>query len=225
MAIRANALAVLAKAPIAGEVKTRLVPPLSYEQAAELSRALLDDLLAQVRKLGGVDRYLFFTPDRAVAVMKALAGEQYRLVPQRGADLGARMAQVFADLRARGHRGMVLIGGDLPVFPLDFLEQAFAWLDAPGDRVVLGPSRDGGYYLIGMNRPLPELFTGVTWSRPDVLRATLTKIASLPVEASQLPLWFDVDTVADLASLRQFGRESEPAMKNTLRVLRQIGFS
>jgi hypothetical protein len=156
--------------------------------------------------------------------MGELARRQFHLLAQRGDDLGARMQAVFADLSERGHRRIVLIGGDLPIFPLKVLEQAFASLDTPADRVVLGPSRDGGYYLVGMNRLAPEIFAGMTWSHDRVLGDTLKKIDSLKVDAVQLPQWFDVDTPADLATVRQLLRTCEKSMKSTAAVLRRINF-
>jgi hypothetical protein len=223
MPTHVNALAVMAKAPIPGTVKTRLVPPFTAEQAAELSGALLADLLDHVQGLGGAERYLFFTPDHAASLMGGLAGAKFQLLPQRGAELGARMQAVFADLWARGHRKIVLIGGDLPVLPLTCLEQAFAWLDTSAPRVVLGPSRDGGFYLVGMNRLCADIFAGMTWSHSQVLGDTLEKIKSQNAEALQLPLWFDVDTPADLVRLRQLIVSGEN-MKNTVGVLRRLDF-
>src|SRR5512135_1963905 len=99
MPTRANALAVMAKAPIPGTVKSRLVPPLTAVQAAELSRALLLDLLDQLQELDGAERYLCFTPDPAEVLMRAMAGAKFHLIAQRGSDLGERMAAVFTDLR------------------------------------------------------------------------------------------------------------------------------
>ena len=213
----------MAKAPVPGTVKTRLVPPFTAEQAAELSRALLSDLLNHVRGLSGAERYLFYAPDDAETLMRTIAGADCQIMPQRGAELGARMQAVFADLWARGHRKIVLIGGDLPVLPLNFLEQAFAWLDTSAQRVVLGPSRDGGYYLVGMNRLFADIFAGMTWSHSRVLSDTLEKIKSQNAEALQLPLWFDVDTPADLVRLRQLIVSGEN-MKNTAGVLRRLDF-
>ena len=214
----------MAKAPIAGQVKTRLVPPLSHEQAAQLSRALLADLLAHVLGLSGAERYLFFAPDHAADLMRDLTGERFHLLTQRGGDLGARMQAVFDDLWARGHRRIILIGGDLPVLPLQSLEQAFTALATPVERVVLGPSRDGGYYLIGMNRLMPEIFTGMTWSHGQVFSDTIKKAQALKIEALQLPLWFDIDTPLDLKQLPQWLRDCEQSMKHTAQVLRQMNF-
>ena len=214
----------MAKAPVAGQVKTRLVPPLSHEQAAELSAALLRDLLRHLHGLNGAKRYLFFAPDDAHASMSELAGGEFELVAQRGDDLGARMQAVFAELWGRGHRRIALVGADLPVFPLSFLDQAFAGLDIPDARVVLGPSRDGGYYLIGMNRALPEIFAGMTWSHEKVLSDTLAKLGSLKIDALQLPPWFDVDRPEDLAALGRRLRDNDRGMKSTVAVLRAWDF-
>lgn len=217
----ANAVAVMAKAPIPGSVKTRLVPPLSADQAAELSRALLLDLLQQLRGLNDAARYLCYAPAHAGDLMGAIAGPDFELVAQRGADLGARMAALFTDLSARGHRNIVLIGGDLPAFPADYLVRAFAYLQAPSAPVVLGPSRDGGYYLVGMNRPVPEIFQNMAWSHNQVLAQTLAKLGRLGTPARQLPSWFDVDIPADLARLRALDMTAAARARFTLSLLRQ----
>lgn len=211
----------MAKAPIPGSVKTRLVPPLSADQAAELSRALLADLLEQLRELSDAARYLCYAPDHAGALMGALAGPGFDLIAQRGADLGARMAAACTDLWARGHRNVVLIGGDLPAFPVDYLVRAFAYLKAPAAPVVLGPSEDGGYYLIGMNRPVADIFQDMTWSHDEVLARTLAKLAGLDIPTRRLPGWFDVDTPADLERLRGLDTTAAARARRTLSLLRQ----
>jgi hypothetical protein len=216
-----NALAIMAKAPIPGTVKTRLVPPLTQIQAAELSRVLLLDLLDHVQGLNGTARYLCYAPDQAEASMRAIAGANFYLMPQRGADLGARMAAVFDDLWGRGHRSIVLIGSDLPAFPLDYLAEAFAYLATPPARVVLGPSEDGGYYLVGMNRREPEIFHGMTWSHDRVLAQTLAKLAALNIPTHRLPVWFDIDAPADLERLRRLDAPGAARIKCTLSLLRR----
>jgi uncharacterized protein len=220
MPTRANALAVMAKAPIPGTVKSRLVPPLTATQAAELSRALLLDLLDQLQELSGAERYLCFTPDPAGVLMRAMAGAKFHLIAQRGSDLGERMAAVFTDLRTRGHRSILLIGSDLPAFPLNYLAQAFEYLAAPTARAVLGPSEDGGYYLVGLNQPVPEIFRGMTWSHERVFTQTLARLEALGIPTRQLPRWFDIDTPADLERLRHLDETAAARMKSTLKFLR-----
>jgi rSAM/selenodomain-associated transferase 1 len=224
MAIRANALAVMAKAPVAGQVKTRLLSSFTAEEAAELSSSLLVDQLNHLQALDTADFYVAFAPDDARLLMEKLAPLCFHLFPQRGDDLGARMAAVFERLFQMGHKNIVLIGGDLPPVPLHFFDQAYAFLEASKNRVVLGPSRDGGYYLVGSNRPTPEIFQGTSWSHSEVLTATQNKLASLKVDYHLLPLWFDIDTADDLRHLESVSDNAlKQAMPNTLLLLQRLG--
>lgn len=223
MPTRVDALTVMAKAPVPGLVKTRLAPPLTAEQAAELCRALLLDQLEHLTALRNADLYLAFAPEDAASMMASLAPPRYQCFPQRGDDLGARMENVLVELWRRGHRHVVLIGSDLPPVPLDTFRLAFAQLSADGKRVVLGPSRDGGYYLIGMNQPVPEMFSGMTWSDERVLEATTDRLTQLGIDFGLLPEWFDVDTVEDLDSLRAISDLSvRDSMQRTLASLQRI---
>jgi rSAM/selenodomain-associated transferase 1 len=225
MGIHVNALAVMAKAPVAGQVKTRLRPALTDKQAVELSRSLLVDQLSELGKLDKVDLYLAFTPDDARPLMEGLAPPCFQLFPQRGEDLGARMQAVFATVFAIGHANLLLIGGDLPPVPVSFFEEAYGFLKAADRRVVLGPSRDGGYYLVGCNQPTPQLFEGMSWSHDEVLAQTRARLTSLGIHYHLLPTWMDIDTPDDLRYLRSaLSPALERAMPNTLRVLRRLGF-
>jgi len=225
MPTRANALAVMAKAPVAGAVKTRLVPPLTEMQAAELYRALLSDQLEHLSALEDAELYVAFTPDDAAAVINNLAPAGFHCFPQRGADLGARMHEIFAELRRRGHRNSVLIGSDLPPVPLDTLRATFAQLAPAEKRVILGPSRDGGYYLVGMNQPTPEIFSDMTWSHDQVLAHTAEKLADAGVAFGLLPASFDIDTIADIERLRAIDDPAvRRAMKRTFSVLELSSF-
>jgi hypothetical protein len=223
MAIHANALAVMAKAPLAGQVKTRLLPVLTAQEAAELSRSLLVDQLNQLQELDATDFYLFFAPDEARLLMTELAPPCFCLSPQQGDDLGARMAAIFAKLFESGHKNIVLIGGDLPPVPLRYFTDAYAFLDAANQRVVLGPSRDGGYYLVGCNQPAPQIFQGMSWSHNQVLAQTRDKLARLQIDYHLLPLWFDIDTPDDLRYLKSvLDAVLEKRMSNTLPLLRRF---
>jgi rSAM/selenodomain-associated transferase 1 len=221
MAIRANALAVMAKVPVAGQVKTRLVPALTAEEAAEFYRSLLVDQLNQLQQLDTADCYLAFAPDDARELMEQLAPPCFQLLPQQGEDLGARMQGVFSALFALGHSHLLLIGSDLPPVPMSFFEEAYAFLQSADKRVVLGPSRDGGFYLVGCNQPTAEMFSGMTWSHGAVLAQTRSKLASLQIDTHLLPTWFDVDTPDDLRYL-QLSDLLESAMPNTLQFLRRL---
>jgi uncharacterized protein len=224
MPTRADALAVMAKAPIAGEAKTRMVPPLTQEQAADLYRSLFLDQLEHLQGLATVELYLVYTPDNAAPLMKQLAPPNFHCLAQRGGDLGERMNAAFIDLWQLGHRSVVVIGSDLPALPLGFLETAFDLLATSIRQLVLGPSRDGGYYLVGMNQPTPEMFQNMTWSHDQVLAQTTDRLGKLGIQPALLPEWFDIDSFEDLKQLKAL---SEPtargAVKRTLSYLEGLG--
>lgn len=200
--MRADALVVMAKAPLPGGVKTRLCGALGPEAAAGLARALLVDQLDHIQQIGSAELFLAFAPPEGRATMEQLAPPNFQLFGQEGADLGARMQGVFDRLFRRGHKSIVLIGADLAPVPLRFFEQAYASLQSVVHRVVLGPSRDGGYYLVGCNQPTPELFSAMRWSHSAVFAETVTRLKRLKISYDVLPVWFDVDTSEDLTALR-----------------------
>jgi rSAM/selenodomain-associated transferase 1 len=213
----------MTKVPEPGQSKTRLVPPLSHDEAADLARVLLLDQLNNLSQFSQAALHITFAPAAAADRMQALAPVGFALFPQSGSDLGERMANAFGQLFAGGFARVVLIGGDLPALPLTILADGFAALHGPVPHVVLGPSADGGYYLIGMNRFVPEIFTGITWSRPDVLQCTVERLTALEIPYKILASWYDIDVIDDL---RQLMRELTPPrqvfMKNTLSLLRQF---
>ena len=191
----------MAKAPRPGEVKTRLCPPLLPADAAVLYRCFLLDKIAAVGALANAQPTLAYTPADARAEFAALA-PGFALVPQQGPDLGARLHATLEALLAAGHAGAVAVDSDTPTLPRDFLQQAVDSLAGPGPDVVLGPTEDGGYYLIGVRAAHRELFDGVPWSTPQVLEVTLRRAAGAGLRVERLPVWFDVDTPDDLERLR-----------------------
>lgn len=197
------AIAVMAKEPKAGHVKTRLVPPLSQEEAAELYRCLLQDKLLQVGQLSEVDPYLAYTPAEARETMRPLAPRTFTLIPQSGSDLGDRLHRLSAILLERGHPAAILIDSDTPTLPTAYLVDAVTRLTDEATELVLGPAEDGGYYLIGLRRPCRALFDGIPWSGPAVLNETLRRASAKGLRVSMLPSWFDVDTPDDLVRLRR----------------------
>ena len=214
----------MTKAPIAGAVKTRLRPFLSAEEAADLARALLLDQLYHLRAMDSADLYVAFTPPRQEALVRRLAPAPFQCFSQSEGDLGVRMDNIFSVLFAKEYKNVVLIGADLPPVPLDYFAQAYDYLDGPQPRVVLGPSCDGGYYLVGLNCPMPAMFENMTWSHDQVFTQTVTRLADRGIETRQLPSWFDVDTPADLQTLMtQLDDPDNISMKNTLALLRRLG--
>ena len=214
----------MTKAPIAGAVKTRLQPYLSAEEAADLARALLRDQLHHLRAMESADLYVAFTPPQEEALVRRLAPAPFQCFPQSEGDLGVRMDNIFSVLFAKEYENVVLIGADLPPVPLDYFAQAYDHLDGPQPRVVLGPSRDGGYYLVGLNCPMPAMFENMTWSHDQVFTQTVARLADRGIETSQLPSWFDVDTPDDLQTLmKQLDDPDNNSMKNTRKLLRHLG--
>jgi uncharacterized protein len=201
--IRPPALAVMARAPGAERVKSRLHAALGVGPATLLYRCFLLDGLDAAAAVPGLAPVLAFSPPHARRAMAALAPAGMRLVAQQGGDLGTRMVHLVAELLAAGHRAALLIGSDLPTLPAAHLIEASRTLAAGAADVVLGPAEDGGYYLIGLARPAPALFEGMAWSTGGVLAATRARARVLGLREHLLPAWYDVDTPADLDRLRR----------------------
>jgi uncharacterized protein len=198
-----NALAIFAKAPIVGQVKTRLCPPLSCEEAKELYQCFLLDTVARASRLPDVQVCLAFTPAESEELLRAFLPGSLLYFPQRGDSLGAREANVFADLLEMGFSRVVLIGGDIPTLPLSHLQEAFSLLADSRNDVVLGPSEDGGYYLIGARALHPCLFENIAWSTATVLAETLAQARHHGLNVAQVPVWYDVDSEGDLRGLAE----------------------
>jgi hypothetical protein len=191
---------LFAKEPVAGEVKTRLSPPLAPGEAAELAAAFIEDTAVMLTGVAAERKVVACAPPEAAAALRRLVGEGFALQAQAGGDLGERMHAAFEEAFRGGARRVVIIGADSPTLPRRFIAEAFEALEKKA--VVLGPALDRGYYLIGLERPIPDLFRGVRWGSGDVLQRTLEIIGREALPLHLLPLWFDVDTPADLKLLR-----------------------
>ncbi len=192
------ALAVMARAPSDARGKTRLLKALGVDDGTELRRALLLDTLDVVQRVSGAERVLVFAPETARAEVAQLAGGEFRLLAQRGGDLGERLEFAFGDLFDLDYSAVTIIGSDLPTLPAEHVEMGLDALKRGGDPLVLGPALDGGYYLIGLRMNHPEIFHGLPWSSADVLAATLSAADAHRLSAILIPPWYDVDTVDDL---------------------------
>lgn len=196
------ALVIFAKAPIPGQVKTRLCPPLTHDEAATLHGSFVLDTLERTKAAVSkfrlpVDRYLACAPSSALAFFKIMEERQaVRLLDQAGDGLGARMNGIFDTLFTRGYGRIVIVGTDVPSLPLEAYQQAVHLLDR--DDAVLGPALDGGYYAIGLKKAAPALFHDIPWSTNRVLALTKEKAAALGLSIGLLPEWRDVDTIEDL---------------------------
>jgi len=211
------ALVIFAKAPIPGEVKTRLCPPLTPDEAATLHGSFVLDMLERTKLAVATlqlpfHRYLACAPSSDLVFFKIMEERQgVRLLDQVGEDLGRRMHCIFLDLFAKGYEQVIIVGTDVPTLPLSVYQEAFAMLGRSD--MVLGPALDGGYYLIGLKQPAEQLFTGVPWSTDQVLAVTQQKAKALGLSVGLTTLWRDVDTITDLQTLIAECREDNKKPK------------
>lgn len=194
------ALVIMAKQPAVGRTKTRLCPPLTPAEAAALYEALLRDTIELGVSLEGIQLAIAVTPPEATDAFRRISPPRTLLLPVAGTDIGDCLKQVLSRLLAAGHPQAMAINSDGPTLPAPYLRQAIAWLDDAD--VVLGPSEDGGYYLIGLTQPRPELFADIEWSSERVTAQTLARAEAMGLRVALLPAWYDVDTAADLDRLQ-----------------------
>jgi rSAM/selenodomain-associated transferase 1 len=193
-----DTLLVVAKKPAPGQTKTRLCPPLTHAQAADLYDCFLRDTLTIMRHVPDVRRVIGYLPEGAQDYFRQLAPDM-ELSPQRGASLGERLDHLLTEALLGGSRRAVVMDSDSPTLPAGYLRQAFD--DLTKADVVLGPTRDGGYYLIGVKQPQPFLLREVQMSTPRVLADTLALAEEGGLTVSLLPTWYDVDTIEELHQL------------------------
>jgi rSAM/selenodomain-associated transferase 1 len=196
---------IFAKAPIPGQVKTRLCPPLTPDEAATLQGSLVLDQLERTKAAVGtlklpLDRYLACAPSSTHVFFKIMeARHGVKLIDQCGDDLGARMNHAFDTLFAGGYGRVLIVGTDVPTLPYDHFAKALDLLETHD--LALGPALDGGYYLIGLRRAAPELFSNIPWSTSQVLESTREKANGLGLTVGMIAPWRDVDTLDDLKAL------------------------
>ena len=198
------AFAVMVKAPRSGEVKTRLVPPLCAEEASRLSACFVQDILANLLAASEsvpVDSYAAYSPPGSEILLREFLPPHVRMLPPRSVGLANSLPDAIEDLTAAGYAGACLINSDSPTLPTSVLVDAIRILRAPGDRVVLGPAIDGGYYLIGLKHPHRQLFQDIAWSTERVFQQTAERAAGIGLELVTLPDWYDVDDGPSLARL------------------------
>lgn len=207
---RQCALGVMAKAPRVGKVKTRLVPPLLSDEASGLSLCFLQDTLDNLVQIAAASPVLVYTPRGDESAFPNAVLDAFPMLPQRGDDFGARLVAAAEDLLGCGFATCCLIDSDSPTLPRSLLEHAVAALAEPGDRIVLGPTDDGGYYLIGLKHAHQSVFSGIAWSTSAVLGETVQRAEQVGLEVTLLPQWYDVDDRDTLRRLcdELFSRES-----------------
>jgi rSAM/selenodomain-associated transferase 1 len=198
----ACALATMTKAPRAGEVKTRLVPPLTHSEAAALSVCLLQDTaanMAEVAARTAAHPVAVYAPAGSEKEFDGLLPVEFSLLSQSNGSLGDRLLNATRDLLRAGYESVCLINSDSPTLPPRRLDDAIALLARPGDRIVLGPADDGGYYLIGLKHAHHRVFEDVEWSTERVLGQTIERASEINIDVELLPPWYDLDDARTLA--------------------------
>ncbi|MEM9186112.1 MAG: TIGR04282 family arsenosugar biosynthesis glycosyltransferase [Planctomycetota bacterium] len=213
----ATQIGVFAKHWTPGRVKTRLAKGIGEAAAAGVARAFLETLVVRLHSLAD-EAVIGFAPAGAAEAFRVLAPD-WRLEAQCDGDLGCRMQAYFAEAFSRGHQRVLLLGADSPDVPRGLVRDALEALDK--HRLVLGPTEDGGYYLVGARGEPPPIFASMPWSTADLWEATRSRLADAGwtegVDWRPLPTWYDVDTVTDLERLRASVAASEDAALADLR--------
>lgn len=220
-----EALVIFAKAPLVGQVKTRLIGALTPEQATELYVCFLQDTFAMMEAVQmereQLSLVLCYTPADEIEAFEAADLDGCLLLAQRGQDMGERLANCCADLLSSGFHSLVILGADSPTVQPEVVYEAFEQLTQPS-AVVVGPATDGGYYLLGLNQLHPELFAQINWGSAEVLAQTQARAAALQLTVSLLPAGLDIDIPADLESLQQLIVAGAAAPPKTARYLKKM---
>ncbi len=213
-----RALFIFAREPEPGRIKTRLGDCLEEEEISRIYIAMVKDAVETSKKVRCDNLVLAFAAEKTPRVLMKIAPD-LQFYKQEGAGLGERMHNAFVFSKKQGYTGTVIIGSDAPTLPAELIEKAFRELEE--NDLVLGPAKDGGYYLAGLNNPCRELFSGIEWSCPGVLDETLKKSQGLGMKTAVLEEWFDVDDREGLTRLAEHfrsggagpGRHTKAALK------------
>jgi rSAM/selenodomain-associated transferase 1 len=203
--VAACGIAVMAKASSAGRAKTRLVPPLSFAEAAACNTAFLMDVADNIRTASGqasIAGYFAFGPPEARGFFEDIQPNGIGLIEAWHPCFGDCLMTALAQMLEGGHESAVVLNSDSPTLPASLLAETAQALARPGERIVLGPAEDGGYYLLGLKRLHARLFQEMPWSTERVARQTLDRAAELSLPVHRLPAWYDVDDVRALRLLR-----------------------
>ncbi|NTW50346.1 MAG: glycosyltransferase [Chlorobiales bacterium] len=217
-----KALIIFFKWPRPGSVKTRLVPFLTHEEAAQLYEKFVLDSFETVIKLRQVDLFGYVASDaeEAHSLRAKLDAMSVKIRSQRGQGLGERMSNAFKEIFELGYASVAIVGTDSPDLPISYIEVAFQSLDMANSALCIGPSEDGGYYLLGMNRFFRQVFQGVPYSSSETYRETLRALVPLSLSVFPLRQWYDVDEKKDLIKLMKTMKDGE--LRNSRQLLESL---
>ena len=207
-----SAIIIMAKAPIAGTVKTRLIPFLTARQAAQFAECLLEDTVNKVKALQN-HLIIAYSPAGQIGFFERFASSSVVFIEQVGDTLGDKIHAAFQFAFAQDLDSVVMIGTDSPTFPPEFIRQAFDFLETGAADAVLGKSMDGGFYLIGLRALQRDFFENVDWSSPRTFEQTVHNIKKSGLQTAEIPLWYDVDDPADFKRLTEEFRQNPSAQE------------
>ena len=193
-----NAVILFARDPILGQVKTRLSSSFDDETILRLYTCFVEDSLEKIRQVDNADCFVGISPSNLSGFFNGIEDSDTRLFIQQGKDLGEKMRQAFVDRFSDGYKKVVIIGSDSPSLPISYINQT---LTSHKD-LILGPSTDGGYYLIAMTGKVFEVFGDIAWGTDQVLEETLSRVKKTGISLELLPVWYDVDMPEDLKFLK-----------------------
>jgi len=211
-------IAFMAKASAPGRAKTRLVPPLTFEEAADLNTAFLQDVAENLILAGdqagantgtAIVGYAAYGPPGSTDFFRGILPGSIGLIEAWLPNFGDCLFHTIGEIFSRGHGSAVVLNSDSPTLPTAFLVETAEVLARPGGRAVLGPSTDGGYYLLGLKHPHARMFEDITWSTERVAEQTLARAREIGLDVHMLPAWYDVDDVDALKRLDAELREND----------------
>jgi len=213
-----NVLLIFIRNPMIGKVKKRLLKDFDRIFITVLYKQFIIDLLSTIKKLNIEFKICFYPPDSEKNII-SLFGNNYHYIPQKGNNLGERMKNSFDRVFKEGYRKVVLIGSDMPDLPGDLILKSFDFLQL--NDVVIGPSRDGGYYLIGFNKDSFNtlIFQDIMWSIESVFKDTMKILNKLKLTVHILPEWNDIDTIDDLHELYHRNQSTNFRKSKTMSLL------
>jgi uncharacterized protein len=194
-------VALMTRVPLPGQTKTRLMTHLTGEECARLHRAFLEDVIPLLTDVVKLPTCIFFTPSDNAQPLQELVNDRLPLIPQEGETLGERMSAAIRWGLAQGYEGVLVVGSDLPTLPAAVFHEAVRQLEYCD--VVLGPTLDGGYYLVAAKEDYPGIFQDIAWGTGNVFEATMCQIKRMGLKPSVLIPWNDVDTFADVQLLQE----------------------
>lgn len=199
-----TSIVIFIKYPAPGKVKTRLGAKIGYGLAAELYKIFMEQTFELAQSISCENMMVAFEPKERKKEIREMVPQEFQLFAQEGADLGQRLIQAFRTAFSHGMKRVIILGSDSPTLPGKFVSDAINYLR--NEDLVLGPSEDGGYYLIALKQPHESLFENIEWSSDSVLQSTIKMANQLGLKFTLLPQWYDVD---DLATLIRAAKDDE----------------